>query len=294
MALPRVRPVGVQVSDELWVARTDSNLVLHPTHARGLAWIDPALVLGNSEASPPKPDEMREALAWRWVTEDAEARVDRDRLAVDPIGAVHLTATVSSDHLQLDWSISLQAGTAPLGAIVLDAGQETENIPEWRFTDQDSGLDVTTRPIDASRRTALGFSGKGRGWELTLPHPGRSNWTLKATSRMPWKGRGNIPLLSLPPAFQTRGMVLVVVDRTMRTSVKSKGLWTLDPGVMKRGAGREFQIEAGGSQGRGPSEKREAHAFGYDEPGGRLLLSTESLQPVAAGVLIRHAVLTTF
>ena len=179
---------------------------------------------------------MREALAWRWITEDAEARVDRDRLAADPIGTVHLTATVSSDQLLLDWSISIQAGTAPLGSIVLDAGGETENVPEWRFTDEETGLDVATRPIDASRRSALGFPGKGQGWELTLPDPGRGHWTLKAKSQIPWKGRGNIPLLSLPPTFQARGMVLVVADRATRTSVESEGLWRLDPGVMGEGS----------------------------------------------------------
>ena len=294
LTLPRVRPVGAQVSDELWVARTDSSLTLKPTHARGLAWIDPALALANPEEPPPKPDATREALAWRWIAEDAEARVDRDRLAADPIGTIQLTATVSSDQLLLDWSVSIQAGTAPMGSIVLDAGGQAENVPQWHFTDEETGLEVTTRPIDASRRTALGFPGKGRGWELSLPDPGRGHWTLKATSRIPWTGRGKIPILSLPPTFQARGVVLVMADGATRTSVESEGLWRLDPKVTGRGARREILSKSDDRPSRGPKEKREAHAFGYNGPGGRLILSTESLRPAAAGVVIRDAVLTTF
>ncbi len=294
LELPRVRPVGVQISDELWVARTDSSLTLQPTHARGLAWIDPALVQANPDEPPSKPDGTRDSLAWRWITEDAEARVDRDRLAADPIGMVHLSATVSSEQLLLEWVISIQAGTAPLGSIVLDAGGETENVPEWRFTDEDTGLDVATRPIDASRRAALGFPGKGQGWELTLPDPGRGQWTLKATSLIPWQGRGNIPLLSLAPMFQPRGTVLVIADRATRTSVESEGLWRLDPKVMGEGARLGVLSKADDRPSRGSKEKREAHSFGYNEPGGRLFLSTESLRPAATGVLIRDAVLTTF
>ncbi len=43
LALPRVRPVGVRIADELWVALTDPSLSLRPTAAKGLAWIDPRL-----------------------------------------------------------------------------------------------------------------------------------------------------------------------------------------------------------------------------------------------------------
>ena len=53
LALPRVRPVGVRIADELWVAWTDPSLSLRPTSAQGLAWIDPriATATGTSTAA---------------------------------------------------------------------------------------------------------------------------------------------------------------------------------------------------------------------------------------------------
>ena len=66
LALPRLRPVGARVADEVWVARVDIGPdAPADDRARGLAWIDPA-------TPPPAPRRPRRAEAW-----------PRDRLAVD-------------------------------------------------------------------------------------------------------------------------------------------------------------------------------------------------------------------
>ena len=53
--------------------------MIQPTLARGLAWIDPREVPGLV-APHTVGSDLREALAWRWVAEQAEARVERERI----------------------------------------------------------------------------------------------------------------------------------------------------------------------------------------------------------------------
>ena len=73
LVLPRVRPAGMAIRDEVWVALVDKTTSLLPTLARGLAWIDPALVKGLPMLSSPPGMEFHPALAWRWNSENAEA-----------------------------------------------------------------------------------------------------------------------------------------------------------------------------------------------------------------------------
>src|ERR1700722_16796598 len=83
LQLPRVRPVASRIVDEAWVAWVDPGTMIQPTKRRGVAWIDPAQVPGLLTMSATASD-MREALAWRWIGSSAEARVDRERIELEP------------------------------------------------------------------------------------------------------------------------------------------------------------------------------------------------------------------
>ena len=63
LVLPRVRPVGVPVADEVWVAMVDRTMNLTPTVARGLVWIDPYRVEGLVGPAPLRASDPRPALA---------------------------------------------------------------------------------------------------------------------------------------------------------------------------------------------------------------------------------------
>ncbi|MGE5754896.1 MAG: hypothetical protein ACM35G_04145, partial [Planctomycetaceae bacterium] len=287
LALPRVRPVGVRVADELWLAWTEPNLALQPTLARGLAWIDPRLAARPMGRAP---TGLREALAWRWTADDAEGRVDRQRIEIEPSGAVSLTATVDRGRLRLDGRVAVQAGGAAITTIPLGANEPIDPA-EWRFHDAATGLDLPRRALDGRQRVAHGFAESGPAWELVLPHPRRGRLILHARLERPWGGRGRIPLLVLPERYQARGTVLVVVDRSVRSAVEAPGLRALEPAVAAR------TIAAEGVDDRtesAPSTHRRAHAFGYTGAGGRLELRTEDLEPARPGGVIREAVLTTF
>ena len=98
LSLPRVRPPGVRITEELWAARVDPGFTLRPGLARGLAWIDgerePALRLPETDG-----DSERLLLAWRWTGENGEAVVERERLTLRPESTVREVATVNSDRI---------------------------------------------------------------------------------------------------------------------------------------------------------------------------------------------------
>src|SRR5207249_3603967 len=71
--LPRVCPVGVPATDELWGTReepgtTDQPLTIRPVSARGLAWIDPSLVPPDATRLVADAADSPGHLAWRWTS----------------------------------------------------------------------------------------------------------------------------------------------------------------------------------------------------------------------------------
>ena len=89
-SLPRVRPVAARIVDEAWVAWVDSLTMIQPTSANGLAWIDPALVSGLVNPLRAGSD-LRQALAWRWITDTALAEVNRERIEQEPRASIRIS-----------------------------------------------------------------------------------------------------------------------------------------------------------------------------------------------------------
>ncbi len=296
LALPRVRPVGVRVADELWVAWAESGLGLRPTTARGLAWIDPRLVLGPSTRRAEMPTPEREALAWRWITDQAEALVERRRVEVESSGSINLTATVDPDRLRLDWRIGVEAGGEPLRSLPLAVVGPIVGARDVTFLDEATGMPLARRPLDARRRAAEGLPESGDAWELTRPGTGPGRVTLRARLEVPWNGRGTIPLLVLPERFQARGLVLVAVNRGLRSTVESRGLRGLDPMVAGRAREAKDQDVGDNQPPPDPVAYRWAHAFGTAgaSTDDRLELRTERLEPSRASGVIGEAILTTY
>ncbi len=292
LALPRVRPVGVRIADELWVAWTDPSLSLRPTSAQGLAWIDPRLatVAGSSTgAGEPEPEGLRGTLAWRWIAppSEAEAHVDRERVETEPSGTVDLRARVERTRVRYDWQIVVQSGEDTVASIAVGTSAPREDPEAWHFEEELSGLILPERPLDAPRRSALGLPETGQAWELLLPHPRRGRVIVRARLEQPWTGRGELPLLVLPEQFHTRGTVVIEVDRGVRSLVEATGVRTLDPTVAAPAPA------AGDSTLLTFPAYRRAHAFRYTSGGGRLELRTENLEPMRTAAVIREAVLTT-
>ncbi len=238
LALPKVQPVGARIADERWVARTDPGLRIWPTEARGLAWIEPS----NVTFEPTGPSEV-EALAWRWIDPDGQAQVEISRTPAPPSARVLETVTVGDGRMLLEARVTVDPAEGAVRRIPIHLSETIEPSPEWRLVEDEAGPPIAARPISPEDRPSHGFPGDGSAWELELPHPTRSRTTLLARIETDWKGQGSIPLLTLADPFRSEGTVLVVVERTLRSSVATRGLRRLDPGLTLRRSCRPHKPE---------------------------------------------------
>ena len=151
LELPRVHPVGAAIGDEAWLAWGDDGTTVQPTRARGLAWIDPADVPGLLVASP-SPDS-RQALAWRWTTDDAGARVERERIAQGPRASIRARARLASDGrgLSIDGTLLVRSGAAELDSLPIWVDAPGDPLASWRFYGGDGG-ELRLRPIEGPAR----------------------------------------------------------------------------------------------------------------------------------------------
>ena len=294
LQLPRVRPLGVRTTDELWLAWADPALTLRPSSAKGLAWIDPKVVLGTSGPDPGIPAELRETLAWRWIAEAAEARVDRERLGLIPSGTVHLQAMLDPHRIRLEGRVTVNAGEEPLRSLPIALTESLGPPERWRFSDEATGQDLAARPLEPEARASKGLPASGPAWELNFPQPRRGSLVLRARYDGTWEDEGSLPLLVLPNRIALRGTILVLVDPRVRSTVETKGLTALDPATI----GRSFALgPEQASETRdlgGLSAYRRAHAFGYSTPNGSLVLRAETLEPARNEGVVLEAALTTF
>jgi|GEM_PF-1275651 len=291
LALPRVRPVGTRVADEVWVARTEPGMTLQPTRARGLAWIDPTSVPAGALKAEADAESLRPALAWRWTADDGEARVERGWAEPAPHGTVELVATVRPARLSVHARVVVLSRGEPVRSVVLGLSDPVDDPDGWRVTDEATGVVLPRSPLTSAGRGGTA-AGRGPWWSFELPQPQHGRVALNVRYEGPWDGRGRVPLVVLPAALRFRGTALVLAGRDIRTSAVMEGGRALDAGVVAESFPADWPsgVEAAGSTPT--SELRRAHAFAYEGVGPSLELRTESLAPGSKPGLIREAVLT--
>ncbi len=294
LQLPRVRPVGARMSDEAWVARVDQGTMIQPTLARGLAWIDPNEVPGLL-APRPGGSDLREALAWRWIAEDADARVDRDRIEQAPGASIRLHARIdlTGRRLVLDGRILVDAGAGPLDAVPLWNSQSDGLIEPWHYSDE-AGDPVATTPIDEPDRSRLGFPKEGSARRLVVKIPDQTKKTFHFHAEYSWNKHGVIPLVLLPREYQPRGIVVVEAPGMLQTRLKNVGLRRLATSALEPAGPQPVEgIAARERDEKAPGKNAPVDAFAYTEPGGRLELFTEPLMVSEPQGVVREALLTT-
>ena len=294
LQLPRVRLVGAQMIDEAWVASADPGTMIQPTVARGLAWLDPREVPGLA-GTPLPGSEFREALAWRWIAPQADARVERQRIGRQPGGSVRFHAKVdpSGRRLLIDGQINVYAGAGALDSVSIWIGQADELREPWRFTDQ-AGAQVAAEPITDSDRARLGFPKDGQARRLVVKIADQTEKTIHFRAEYLWNKHRSIPLVALPGEYLSRGMVVVEAPEVLQGRLKSVGLRRLAPAALDSAAapaGYAGSATAGTESNSG--KKVTIDAFTYLEPGARLEYFIEPLSPIGMPGLVREAFLTT-
>ncbi|HWE39918.1 MAG TPA: hypothetical protein VG406_25430 [Isosphaeraceae bacterium] len=288
LRLPRIRLVGAQPSDELWSALADSGTTVRPVLARGLAWIDPALV-------GPAPAGLvgSSALAWRWNEPDGEARVEVGRGGDGPVAAVRQVVAIGAGRLAIDARIVLEPTDDSLRWLPVVSSLPLEPAPEWRASDDGAGPPLPVRSIDPGRRAVLGLPASGMAWEVELPRRARATApvALRARWSRPWSGSGQVPLIALPERSHASGIVLLTAAPGLTIEAKATSLRVLDPALARRA----IVEESAGTDPpfAPPAATRPGPAFGFEGPGGALSVRAEALRDSAAGGVIREAILTT-
>ncbi len=294
LQLPRVRPVASRIVDEAWVAWVDPGTMIQPTKARGLAWIDPAQVPGLLTMSATASD-MREALAWRWIASSAEARVDRERIELEPGATVRVHARVDPTlgRLMLDGQLLFYAGAGPIDSVPLWINQAGGLRSSWRFQDEDGAV-LTAQDVAESDRTRLGFPKEGIATLLQVAVAAQTQKTVSFHAEYSWENQGPIPLVSLGRKYLSRGLVVCETPAGLRSRARTALLRRLDGSTLEQADfenGEEFAIES--RDDRVLAKNATVEAFSYSEPGSRLELYTEPLLAPATTGIVREAILTT-
>jgi hypothetical protein len=294
LQLPRVRPVATRIVDEAWVAWVDPGTMIQPTMARGLAWIDPAEVPGLLAMRATAPD-LREALAWRWIALSAEARVDRERIELEPGARVRMHARVDPalGRLVLDGRLLLYAGAEPIDSIPLWIGQAGGLRKIWRFQDE-AGAILSTHAISESDRAALGFPTDGLAIEIRVTVSRHAEKAVTFHAEYSWNNQGPIPLVSLGRAYLSQGLVICETPASLRSRATTTLLCRLDGATLEQAdfeTGEEYAT--GSRDDPGLSRGMTVEAFSYTEPGSRLELFTEPLEPSGITGIVREAILST-
>jgi hypothetical protein len=295
LELPRVRPAGTRIADEVWLAWVDNDTLIRPSRARGLAWIDPKGVLGGANSSA-SATELREALAWRWISDPGSATIDRQRVDEEPQASITTSARLDPSGLRLAvlGRIVIDAGGEGLGAIPVWVNQPDDPLKSWRFRAETGGSPVETRPIEPAAVAPMGFPKGGSARNVLVDiRPGTSK-TISFETDIPWTYQGPVPLLFVPSRYLSRSIIELEVPPSIRSRLETVGLRRLEPSVFAQVDGRAeanqaLPIHNELVPGRNPNRQ----SFIYTEPTSRLELATQLLSQSRFQGIIQEAVLAT-
>jgi hypothetical protein len=294
LQLPRVRPVAAPILDEAWLAWVDRGTMIQPAAARGLAWIDsnevPGLVGARTFGA-----EWREALAWRWIADAADARVEREPIEIEPAASVRVRARIEPERSRLlvtGW-VTIYAGANSLESVPLWLGAAPEPLSGWHFSDR-AGSKISTQLMTQPERAQLGLPTEGLAVHVAVAVPNQTDKTVLFHAEFPWRSDGAIPLVCPPTTFMSRGVVVLNSPASVRSRVQSSGLRVVAASALEMSGDYPLSEFAG--------EPREdsamagtgfVDAFGYKEPGSELKVVTEPLKGLAAPAIVRDAQLAT-
>ncbi len=294
LELPRVRPVGTRIVDDAWVAWADQATMIRPTEAVGLVWIDPGQVPGLLPARAGSSN-LREALGWRWIAETASGRVDREPIEQAPGASIVMNAVVDAakQHLSLDGRLSIVAGADALEAIPIWI-ERPAGSPYSVIFDDPAGGPIPAPPLDRSARAALGLPEEGQAVSLAVKIAGQGEKTIHFHAEYPWTPGSPVPIVALSRKTLQRGMIAVRTPVTFRAQFKPSGLRLLDAsaGSLPK-VGLVALADSPDRDERESYANMDVHAFAFNEPGARLELFTEPLEPLQEAGVVREALLAT-
>ena len=288
LALPRVRPVNARLSDEQWAAHVEGDVVLTPTRAKGLAWIDPATIPTANSQGLGNP-----TLAWRWTADDASAEVDRGRPSSAPRASVQLIATVMPGRLEIRARLGIVVRDGVLRTLAVGLSETVANADQWRLHDESSGRSLMLTPLPARDFEKAGLYGAATAWTCEIPPSLRGPLGLVLTGAGSRTESVRIPLVVLPKTLEADETVLVQAVRGVRTTAKTSGVVALNADLVGESFAAEATLMGEGKPLGLPSTYRRAHAFRVENPIGTIEIDAVTLEAAGPGGVIREAHLRT-
>jgi hypothetical protein len=294
LELPRLHPAGARIVDDAWLAWADRATKIRPEEAAGLAWIDPGQVWGLVPAREAS-GSLREALAWRWIDQAGRARVEREPIEQEPGASIVMVATVdpAKQRVALDGRLSVVAGAEALTSIPIWA-LTPAGSPDSLIFDDPGGVRVARPLLDQSARAALGLPEGGLALGLLVKIASQGERTIHFHADYPWAAGSPVPMLAVSRKYLQRGVIVVKTPPAVRPQFKAAGLRVLDA----RAHALEkldpvSEAEAPGGDRRESDVNNHVHAFEFSEPGARLELQAEPLEPMQEAGVVREALLVT-
>ncbi len=289
--LPRVRPApgSGKAIEEIWVTPRVPGFSVRPIQGRGLAWIDPPTSPSTPDRPVPWPaDGLMGALAWRWIGDESEGRVERRQIQPGPRIRVGLDAKIAGSRLGLDGSIAIEPDGSGLGSLPVHLDADVATAPDWHPVDP-AGPGVEVRPLTPAERLAAGFPARGSAWNLAFSSAPARAFAIAGRIETPWSGTGPIPLLTVPARFRPAGLLAVEVEEADLCRLDVVGLARIDRAGTRPGP----EPGAESSPAEAGPRLRRVGLFEYGPEGGKVVATTETRPPGVAGGLVREATLVS-
>ena len=293
MTLPQIRPVDARIIDETWITNLEEGYRIVPSTAKGLAWIDPASWVPFSSVARPSPAQKKPtdaasstkpaALAWRWLTRDGEARVDRERVEESLRAAASSLVTLTRDTIEMRARVSVQSRAEGARSITIGLNTNTVDLKNWRITDAANGVELPRETVGPKARAAAKIAGEGLTWKVSLPASSTDRRVINIEHVQPRTGDDVLPLIELPKTISSPSLALVRTSRGVRANALTKGARDLDAEVVSEKLATDFT-----SISEDAARFRSVKAFEYDSEPPAVQLVSESLARVGSLGLIEQ------
>ena len=269
-----------------------------PAQARGLAWIDPAPGPGPAGRARAKLEPSRiTGLALdrprRRPPESIASRSSKSRVlrfASTP-RSIPLEST-----LTLDGTLTIVAGTNALLSDS-DLDREARRLAGIAGLRRSRRRPVCRRPAWSTSRSraALGLPEEGQALLLSAKIGSRAEKTIHFHAEYPWTSGGQVPIVAVSRKYLQQGTIVVKTPADGAVSVqdfRASHSRCIRRSIGEARSGSRCRI-AGPRRAMPDQYGMDIHAFAFNEPGARLEVSSEPLEPMREAGVVREAVLST-
>lgn len=229
--LPRVRPIGCRVNDEIWRIQSQRGASVTPLSASGLAWIDPAAAPELSPRPESSPPSGQHVVALRWIAENGAAVFAHEPANALEIGEIWARTVAGPSATECEWLMPADDSTNRARPVIVGCDETFDGVISWTWREDSGDTELSAAPADAKHRAELGVGPRGSAWVIERPSGRRGQIVAKLS--LPSNPNADADVtLPLPRRLDTtlgRTIILVAEEPSVWTTSTARGLSELDP-----------------------------------------------------------------